>query len=269
MKNILVLICTIIFASTCAEKKKEPKEALENNEVEESSAQNGTDGTEESSLEKNYFKASGSQPLWGLSFFEDQLELSLNEVKMTEILTDPIVVENSNLKMYRIQNDARAMDIIIAQKECLDSTTNKKSPYTVTISYRDMGAGTTTILEGCGAYAVNPALNGIWTVKEINGKSISSLNFQGEKSPYLELDLDTYRFSGLAGCNRIAGGFVLENENLRFSETMATKMACPNLELETKFLSLLNSNVSYRIEKNRLYLYDGNKRSILQFQKTD
>lgn len=269
MKNIFVLIITLVLASTCAENKKHSKESLENNTLEEPSVQSKTEEKEKLDMDQSFFRASGSQPLWGLKFFEDKLELSLNEAKITENLTDPIVVESSNLKMYRIQNGPTVMDIIIAQKECLDSITDKMSPYTVTISYKSTDEGSTTILEGCGSYMVDNVLNGIWTVKEIDGKSISKLNFQGEKLPYLELDMDSYRFSGLAGCNRMAGGFVVENGNLHFSEAMVTKMACPNLELETKFLSLLNGTSSYQIEKNKLYLFNKNGESLLQFQKTD
>ncbi|NAY91860.1 META domain-containing protein [Muricauda sp. JGD-17] len=269
MKNIIVLVCSITLMANCVEKKKEPKEPTIEDILVEDTIPTKANDTEKVILDKSSFKANGSEPLWDLKLFEDHFELDMNEMQSTAALTEPITLDGSNLRMYRIKNDAAAIDIIIAQKECIDSITNKKSPYTVTISYKDTDKNTATILEGCGSYVIDYRLHDMWVLHKINGKQLSTMNVKGKDLPFLEIDTRTNRFSGMAGCNRMAGGITFEKDALRFSEAMVTKMACPNLKLETEFLELLPHVVSYHIEDNKLYLYDESQQPLLQFKKTD
>ena len=265
MKIKIVLVCALFLIANCVEKKKEPSKQ---DSVVEDTIPTITKEDETVVLEKSSFKANGSEPLWDLKLFEDHFELGMGETKTSAALTEPITLESSNLKMYRIQQEATAIDIIIAQKECLDTVLNKKSPYTVTISYKDMEKDSTTILEGCGSYIMDYRLHGEWILDQIGGKPISTMNIQGKDLPYLEIDTKTNRFSGMAGCNRMNGGITFDNNLLRFSEAAVTRMACPNLELESKFLSLLASGTGYNIQGDQLHLTNADGEVILHFKKS-
>ena len=269
MKKAIVIVCVIAFLANCGEKKKENKEPTIEETVVEDTVPSLTDDTKEVILDKSSFRAQGAGPIWNLSLFDDRFELAMDENQMEAALTEPITLEGSNLKMYRLQQEATAIDIIIAQKECLDTLTNKKSPYTVTISYKDMVKDSTTVLEGCGAYSTDYRLHGKWTLSQIGGKPISQSNFQGEELPYLEIDTQTNGFSGMAGCNRMTGGIVFDENLLRFSEAAVTRMACPNLELESQFLSQLASSTGYGIQDGQLHLTNVNGDTVLHLKKSN
>ncbi len=269
MKKAIVLVCVIAFLANCGEKKKENKEPIiEETVVEDTVPPNAYD-TEVVILDKSSFKAQGSGADWNLKMFDDHFELDMIESQMEATLTEPITLEGSNLKMYRIQQEATAIDIIIAQKECLDTLTNKKSPYTVTISYKDMVKDSTVVLEGCGVYSTDYRLHGKWTLDQIGGKPIAQLNFQGKELPYLEIDTQTNRFSGMAGCNRMTGGIIFDENVLRFSEAAVTRMACSHLELESQFLSQLASGTGYGIQDDQLHLTNVNGDTVLHLKKSN
>jgi heat shock protein HslJ len=81
---------------------------------------------------------------------------------------------------------------------------------------------------------------------------------------YIEFDRKEQRFSGSGGCNRIAGGFKIEGSKLKFSQTISTRMACQNDNVELTFLKLLETTTRYEVEAGKLRLYDGD-RLILVF----
>ncbi len=265
MKVTIVLVCAMLLMANCVEKKKEPNKQ---ESIVEDTIPTITNEDETIVLDKSSFKANGSEPLWDLKLFEDRFELDMDESQIAATLTEPITLEGSNLKMYRIQQEAMAIDIIIAQKECLDTLTNKKSPYTVTISYKDVENDSTIILEGCGAYITDYHLHGKWILDQLGSKPISTMSFQGEDLPFLEIDTKTNRFSGMAGCNRMTGEVIFDDNLLRFSEAAVTRMACPNLELESQFLLLLASGTGYSIQGGQLHLTNAADEAVLHFKKS-
>ncbi|MBV9961539.1 MAG: META domain-containing protein [Parafilimonas sp.] len=63
------------------------------------------------------------------------------------------------------------------------------------------------------------------------------------KTPQLNFDLKTNRFSGNTGCNAISGSFMIKNDALNFSGNMiSTKMACPGYNEKVFIESLLKTN---------------------------
>lgn len=83
---------------------------------------------------------------------------------------------------------------------------------------------------------------------------------------YIEFDRQQQRFSGSGGCKRIAGGFKVEDSKLKFSQTISTKKACPNDNVETTFLRLLETTTRFEVEADKLRLFDRD-RQILVFSK--
>ncbi|AHJ97123.1 META domain-containing protein [Hymenobacter swuensis] len=76
------------------------------------------------------------------------------------------------------------------------------------------------------------------------------------KEVYLQLNTTELQAEGQAGCNRFRGNIELPaTGQLRFGPLMATKMACPDLTIETGFMSALNAARTYRISRDTLRLY--------------
>ncbi|QJX48155.1 META domain-containing protein [Hymenobacter taeanensis] len=77
-----------------------------------------------------------------------------------------------------------------------------------------------------------------------------------EREMYVQLSATETQAEGQGGCNRFRGSFQLPMEGkLQFGPLLSTKMACPELALENRFLQVLGSTRSYRISGDTLRLY--------------
>jgi len=103
-------------------------------------------------------------------------------------------------------------------------------------------------------------LIGSWTIDTMHRQS----RMEGEllSGIFLNFNSDS-SFNGNAGCNNIRGKYILKGTSIRFSDIIATKMACDKLEQETAFLQLLQETVSaYSVGKNKLLLRDGSSNIV-------
>ncbi len=108
-------------------------------------------------------------------------------------------------------------------------------------------------------------LHDIWVLTTIHGEELD----RAKVRPRLELYPEEGRISGNAGCNEFFGQMDGTGKEIAFRSVGATKMFCQDLmELENKFLSLLQQAQTYRIKNLKLYLFEG-KKEILVFQKVD
>ena len=62
------------------------------------------------------------------------------------------------------------------------------------------------------------------------------------------------RYSGHGGCNGVGGDYVVEGDRLTLSAGFSTMMACPELDLEHKYMKNLGNVKSYSIEGDTLDL---------------
>lgn len=108
------------------------------------------------------------------------------------------------------------------------------------------------------------ALAGKWSLTSIDG-DMATL-FKADK-PTMELSNDGKVF-GNAGCNTYRGTYTLEENTLAFGPLMATKMACPSLEGENLFTSLLASPLQAGFNGDNLtFSKDG--KVVLEFAKAE
>lgn len=114
-------------------------------------------------------------------------------------------------------------------------------------------------------------LNDIWALKAINGEIIDTEVFSGrQKQPVLELHLNEMKFLGNDGCNNVFGDIEsLDENNLTFGPIGGTKMACPNMELSSKYNSALGKTKSYKLDSLQLFLYNAEGNELLRYQKVD
>jgi len=275
MKNILILSCAFFLFFGCVEKKKQ--ESSEPEAMEEESITDTVQVEEKvrklepiaMEIDGSYFKATGTEPFWGLKIYDNKVELQTMEDTIQTPPTEPIKAQDSNIAMYRIQTEATLLDIIIAHKKCTNAMSGQISPYTVTISYKSTGGDETQVFEGCGSYITDYRLHDIWVLEEMKGATVSKEDFNGTDVPNMEVNINNNKFSGFSGCNRMTGSLFYEKDVLRFTQVASTRMACPNMEKESEFLTALQSSTTYEVENNRLYLSNGSEENLLVFKKID
>ncbi|NDW18219.1 META domain-containing protein [Dysgonomonas sp. 216] len=95
-------------------------------------------------------------------------------------------------------------------------------------------------------------LAGVWKLMSMQGAS-SNIAF-GDKLPTIEFDALDSKVFGTAGCNRYNAPFTLKDGMLTVSVPVSTRMACPNMEGEAKFLKLIATPASIEVEDNMLTL---------------
>jgi Heat shock protein len=94
-----------------------------------------------------------------------------------------------------------------------------------------------------------------WALVGLRGEPVAIP--AGRGSPYLVLQSKDARVVGSGGCNHLSGGYTREGDRLSFSRIARTLMACADgMDLEREFLEALEEVTHWRIEGDRLRLFD-------------
>ena len=157
-------------------------------------------------------------------------------------------------------------DDYILSKQPTDTTTietteeNKHS----TVNLNNKMEATTVIKN------VNPAVGRFtlaetkWRLVSLNKKTVAH---KGKKVYFLKLNSKDARFTAYAGCNSIAGNYVMpSSDKLDFSEVIMTRMACLDMTLEDKFGAMLVQVISYKLDKETLTFFGEKKKELARFE---
>lgn len=112
-------------------------------------------------------------------------------------------------------------------------------------------------------------LAGEWDLVELNGAPVSAGDFR----QFIHFDLSGKRFSGNAGCNRMTGALEYDESQagkLKFGDAATTRMACPALESEQKFLTALDEVVRYEatgVDAQQITLYNAEGVKVMVLRK--
>ena len=119
---------------------------------------------------------------------------------------------------------------------------------------------------------VNPAVGRFtlaetkWRLVSLNKKTVKQI---GNKVYFLKLNSKDARFTAFAGCNSIAGNYVMPSSDiLDFSEVIMTRMACPDMTLEDKFGAMLVQVTSYKLDREILTFFGERKNELAKFLAT-
>lgn len=96
--------------------------------------------------------------------------------------------------------------------------------------------------------------NTYWKLIDVNGQSAPPPG-EGQNQVHLILASDK-TVKGDTGCNRLTGGFTLDGDNLSFGELATTRRACAGDNVSGAFLASLEQTRGFRIDGERLSLYD-------------
>lgn len=120
---------------------------------------------------------------------------------------------------------------------------------------------------GCNSSKNMAKLNGgTWNLKEMNGKEVQLTDSNSEI--FIQFNEAEKRVNGRGGCNRFFGNYEMDGSNLKFSPMGATRMACPDMQLESEFFQMLETVDSYSIKDGQLNLKSKGK-VVAEFGKAE
>jgi putative lipoprotein len=105
--------------------------------------------------------------------------------------------------------------------------------------------------------------NTYWELTQLGGAPVSGT----QNEPHLLLNSETRRVTGSGGCNRLTGGYQVNGDRLRLTQTVGTMMACmKGMETEQAFLKALGQVSGWRITGQHLELLDSSGSVLAHFE---
>lgn len=95
-------------------------------------------------------------------------------------------------------------------------------------------------------------INNSWILKSMNGEDVDQAF--GDQKPSLNINLDENKVTGFGGCNNYFGGITLSGDSIKIGPLGATMMACPEMDVEHKYMRLLESIETFEVNKSELSL---------------
>jgi heat shock protein HslJ len=103
-----------------------------------------------------------------------------------------------------------------------------------------------------------------FTPVSLNGSAIKA---DPESLPWIEVEPDSLRMAGYAGCNRFFGSVRVTGDSLFTDHLGATKMACPDMANEQLLLNFFSKqHMAWSFENGQLKLVSGSDTLILEKQ---
>jgi len=252
LKSIISIFVISIFFANCKPKPVE-KEVLKKDSVTIEKAEVASTYEEPTNA---FFKASGTEPFWGIEISEDSIKFTSPEKEKNFALSyvKPQKAMDANVISYQAKSDQIDLKLTILQGKCSDGMSDKVYNYSVNVSLKIKNEKE-QLFEGCGNYIIDYRLHDIWALEELEGKKINLEDFK-KGVPNLEIYASEARFSGMAGCNQMGGKLFSEKDLLRFTDIFTTEMMCDNYETEKILVKALQSTTRYDLKNNKLYLFN-------------
>jgi imidazolonepropionase-like amidohydrolase/heat shock protein HslJ len=102
-----------------------------------------------------------------------------------------------------------------------------------------------------------------WTLAALGGEAIPGQT--GGRPITLSFSPDG-RVSGSGGCNRVSGSYTRQGDALKFGPLATTRMACPAMDLERRFLGALAATARWKIVSGALELSDASAKLLARFR---
>lgn len=98
-----------------------------------------------------------------------------------------------------------------------------------------------------------PLVGTKWRLVELNGQAVVK-DADSKEAPFLQLSKDL-KVSAFAGCNRMTGGYELQDGlRIRFTGMVTTRMACPDMTTEQILGEVLGDADHYSLNGKRMML---------------
>jgi heat shock protein HslJ len=97
-----------------------------------------------------------------------------------------------------------------------------------------------------------------WTLHQIGDQDVIS-----DQAPTLLFSTD--QVHGNATCNQFTGSHTVDGSSLSFGPLASTRMACPDMALETAYFAALGEIAAYQVQGEQLVLSNADGKEILVF----
>lgn len=217
------------------------------------------------------FKATGNEPFWLLEIDADKFIhfKALNGYEIKTPVSEGAQSADANVTRYRSITGQGELIVQIAQQECINDMSGKKSDYSVSINIKNDTDIDYTTYKGCGEYFADYRINDIWILESINDKPLDKKYFI-KVLPRLEINLAQKKVFGHGGCNNFTGYAEVMGKKIKFGHLAGgTAMVCDNMEFESHYLKGLSlHSIPYFITPGKLHL-KFNADSVFVYKKTD
>ena len=168
--------------------------------------------------------------------------------------------DDSSVTMDTVQKVETSIDTTMVMDSTM-TTSSKDSSDVKLLDKIDETKKTVKVDNTKGKYTLSETK---WKLIEVNGKAVKN---NDNKDYFINLDSKSGRFTGFVGCNTIMGRYnMIDATKLQFSNVASTKMACPDSNIESKFLKMIEKVENYKIEGANLYFNKRNSSDVLKFE---
>ena len=217
------------------------------------------------------FYAVGNEPSWSVDIDFEKFMRFKSLTELPEMNTPPgkeDKAQDAEVTRYFAQTEIGTLIVTVSKGQCTDTMSGDLFPFRVRVDVKRATEPDYTSFEGCGTYVVDYRLNDIWVLTMFNQEPLNKEDF-AKGLPVIEFHLSDNRISGSTGCNRMTGGFEVRGNKITFSQMATTRMACPNMESENRFLKAFTGRtLNYSLDGGRLRLKN-DEGITLEFKKTD
>jgi putative lipoprotein len=190
------------------------------------------------------------------------LDVSRMDVAATLIAEQTIVPEHGVPIPFELEYDPDVIDarLVYAVRATISSGDNllfvTDTHYPVLTRGHGNEVDLVLVRSGGGSAAVADAelTNTRWMLRTMDGEAVHIE--ANRRAPYLQFDRvdDKGMAHGYSGCNSFTGSYLAAGSTLAFDQMLSTMRACPDMQLEDRFLEILSATDTYLIESTWLIL---------------
>ncbi|SFD34412.1 META domain-containing protein [Spirosoma endophyticum] len=210
--------------------------------------------------------AVGNDPSWSLTINPSKGTMRFKAMNGDSLNTTAPERQNDSDGTFRYSAPVESghINILFRPDSCVNKLSGQRYDYRVEVDYKGKN------YVGCGVSLRQLALlQDIWVLTSLQDQPITA-NRNNNELPRLEISLTENRVTGTTGCNRLSGQMKADTRQILFGPLATTRMACPAEvgALESRFISELNTALTYQVAEGRLTLLRSGK-PIMTFRKVD
>jgi putative lipoprotein len=214
---------------------------------------------EEAALLGIEFRAIGQEPGWALDLGPGRwLRFTGDYGEMRVLVAAPAPVRDSSSGMltYRVRAGMDTLVVTTLATPCQDVMSGEAFSHEVTVRIGSLQ------FSGCGRpLATGDLVSAYWQLLDVGGApAVAPL---GEREVHLRFPSAGRQIRGSTGCNALSAPVVLDRQRMRIGAIVATRMACPTLELSTQereLIAALEATDRFTVADGHLTLYGGDRR---------
>lgn len=121
------------------------------------------------------------------------------------------------------------------------------------------------LLSACNGSDIKVLASQYWTLEQLGEEQASS--FETLRPISFRIIPDRQMIMGSAGCNQLGAKYTLDKKILTFQSPVTTKMSCPAIDVEERFIQMLLQVDGYILAENHLTLLSKGEK-VAQFTGT-